>query len=108
MPTAWPPAGNNVPPFTCSDWDTLLAYANDLIARGWTQRSPTNQENNNIFQPVRCDLGHIVGGSRVFISPGGTPYYFAICNTNHEPTVGKSRAFFVPWPPYYFNDFPRA
>jgi len=109
MPTNWPPAGAAVSPFQASGWDALLRLMDRLTQQGWTNRAPTNQERNSIFVPVRCDEGHTVSG-RVIVAPaalGGQVYYVALCDVNHDPNVGKSRAVLTCWPPFYYNGWDR-
>ena len=71
-----------------------------LRMRGWTDAAPTNQERTRYFDAVRCDEGHPVVG-RMLVSPEGVRYPAAACNTQHHPQVGKSRALFYLWPPFY-------
>lgn len=103
MPIGWPPTPlPPVPPFEAWGWDALVALGESLKQRGWTTRNPTAQERNQIFDLIRCDLGHTATG-RYVVAPDGTEYPMAACSTGHGRE--NRRAVFTCWPPYYQDTY---
>lgn len=90
------------PDIRCSSYDLLISTLTEF---GWTSRAPTGGEQTANFTAARCDQNHPVIGRMLVPPTGSTVYPVALCNTEHKPSVLNSRAFLMPWPPFYNNTY---
>lgn len=112
MPTGWPPSAVTGSPFPggfAFDGADVQTVMPGLVELGF-QRAPDTAQDRNAFglASVRCDLGHPASFVMLVRSSDGTRWPVGVCDTPHEPTVGNaSRARFLPFYPWYSNDYAR-